>query len=268
MPARRLASRPAVLLRPMLLRPMLLGLLLFGSACGDGAGNTSPGPIDSAGIDSAGIDTASGTSPGPRISADTAPGNPSTAECAESFRDATTTETPEISIRNTGSVPLFVLTSDCPTGSSLVQVQRDGQPLDVQAPSPCSGASCEALLHPPPLQDKRGSACTCGPGPELHLLPPQQTLRQPVGLESVQRELPASCLQLLSDAIPCVVQAHPAAGDYTLVVRAFLDPPCAPAQPPDAGISSPATSATGGPCTSAPDPSRSLTFTLPTDTYF
>jgi hypothetical protein len=239
-----------------------LYLLLLGSACGNTAGSADPDPSGSTGGTSADLSGSSGAT----LDA------PWPAAC-ESFRDATTTETPQISIRNTGSVPLFVLTSECRTGASAVEVRRDGQLLDVQPPTPCRAWSCADYLAPSsssgPVQEKRGG-CSGSCGSSLRLLPPQQALQQSVGLELASRVLPVGCSRLLNEAFTCVVQVLPAPGDYTLVVRAFLDPPCTRRVPSDAGISSPATSDTGGPCISpmSPDLSKQLTFTLPTDTYF
>jgi hypothetical protein len=246
-------------------RPLAFGLLL-GAACND---------------------TADSNRPGPRGNAGAAPDDASAVDC-EGFRDATTTETPGISIRNAGSVPLIVLASsaDCRVAPSLVQVQRDGQPLSVQ-PARCSLGSCGQYLEPgPPLQEKRGG-CSGGCGSLFYQLSPQQTLRQPVGLEQAQREMPARCSKQLTEGISCGVQVLPVPGNYTVVVRAFVDLACAyPRYPADAAHANDTAQPNdaGGDCACLPDstglctnpyiqistevPNAMLTFSLATPTYF
>jgi hypothetical protein len=138
----------------------------------------------------------------------------------------------------------------------------------------------------PPLQEKR-AGCSGSCGAQLYQLLPQQTLQQPVGLELAQREMPMSCSRQLTEATTCGVQVLPVPGNYTIVVRAFVELACTyPVFPPDAADPNETASPVdaGGGCDCLPDstglctnrylrlptelPSSMLTFILPTATYF
>jgi hypothetical protein len=166
--------------------------------------------------------------------ASTAGGN--AADC-ESFRDQSPPpDVRAISIRNTGTVPLYLfpIFTDCITPSALVQVERDGLPVNVMGIGICDYGCQQIMDEGWPYGDpsKPVRACpapTCR-APELVRIEPGQALEQPAGLEVVPQRLPRACAEgIRSETLDCSSRVIPQPGAYTLTVYAAVTLNCDPA---------------------------------------
>ena len=151
----------------------------------------------------------------------------------EAFRDQSPPpDVREISIVNTGSVPLYIVPvrPNCDSPVDLVQVERDGQIVNFDPRVPASvGNACNQCGD---VIDNgwRGRVCPdidCrAPAPVR--IEPGQTLQRPARLEVVPRSLPRLCAEGISDdAIDCYARVIPQPGNYVLTVRAALTVDCA-----------------------------------------
>lgn len=149
------------------------------------------------------------------------------SEC-EIYRDQSPPpDVREISITNTGSVPLYIhpFSPDCLSQFPLLEVQRGGQTVSLADGLQCQ-FSCQKVLDEGwPYGDPRMPApALCGAdcaGPVPVLIQPGQTLQQPASLEAVAQQLPRSCAQgITSDSISCFSRAIPQPGNYQIIVRA------------------------------------------------
>ncbi len=191
------------------------------------------------------------------------------SEC-QSFRDQSPPpDIREISITNTGSVPLYIRVShDCPAQQTLFEVQRDGQKLNV-SPSWCFSNNCELVMDqgwPFGTASKGGLCASDCNSPAPVLIEPGRTWREALQLEYATQQLPRGCAQgIASDSVECFSRVIPQPGNYQLIVRASRDLQCGAdddcsCRPNEAGI-----------CTnsnvSSPD-SDLLVFTFPTTSLF
>jgi hypothetical protein len=169
-----------------------------------------------------------------------------------------------ISITNTGSVPLYIerLAADCGLPSSLVQVERDGAPVNVSGIPEC-GPSCQNVMdegwrQTPSCQN------LCKPIAPV-VIEPGQTLQQPTTLEVVTQRLPRACAAgIVTDTIECSSRVIPQPGNYVLRVRAALQLECF--DPLDCACRPDATGAcTGGDLGRTP---ALLVFNFPSTWYF
>jgi hypothetical protein len=154
----------------------------------------------------------------------------SDASC-EHFRDQSPPpDIRTISITNAGSVPLYIETTiaeDC--SPWLLQVQRDGQPVNLSGGPGC-GASCQKVMDdgwPNGARSCAGQNCA---GPTPIQIQPGQTLQEPVTLEVVAQQLPRACAAgITSDSVECFARVIPQPGNYTLSVRAAVALQCSSA---------------------------------------
>ena len=192
--------------------------------------------------------------------------NPS--EC-EPFRDQSPPpDIREISITNTGSVPLYIRVSgECPGFSQLFEVQRDGQKLEM--PAFCPDDGCQWVLDRGWSYGPRSTPTTCFidcAKPHPISIAPGETRREQVGLEAVAQQLPRSCAEGIStDSVQCFSYVIPQPGNYQLIVRATRDLQCLSGGDCDCRPDTDGACLNGN--VSSPD-SDPLVFTFSTNNYY
>jgi len=153
----------------------------------------------------------------------------------QAFRDQSPPpDVREISIVNTGNVPLYIIPTkqggDCASPTSLVIVRRDGEWVNVLGLPDC-GVSCEEAIDDGWHFDEFVAGCPgeCLGNPPFVVLEPGQTRSEPAGLEVVQQALPRACAAgIQTDTVTCFTRVIPQPGDYTLTLRALAELPCDP----------------------------------------
>jgi hypothetical protein len=172
----------------------------------------------------------------------------------------------EISITNTGSVPLYIrVTPSCPRPYRLFEVQRDGQALE--EPVACPDDICQEVMDkgwPFGISNPVCSADCATPAPVL--IEAGQTRREALRLEVVAQQLPRGCAEgIARDSVPCFTHVIPQPGNYQLIVRATRELQCRADADCDCRPDS------DGTCTnnnvSSPD-STPLVFTFPTTSFY
>jgi len=128
-------------------------------------------------------------------------------------------------------VPLYIETTNPDVCSPLlVQVQRDGQSVNVSGAPGC-GASCQQIMDEGwPYSPGRTTPMCLDPDcvrPAPVRIEAGQTLQQPATLEVVAQQLPRACAAgITSDNIECFARVIPQPGNYTLSVRASAQLQC------------------------------------------
>jgi hypothetical protein len=162
-------------------------------------------------------------------------GSEADSALCEAFRDQSPPpDMRVISIVNTGSVPLYVvpvkIAGDCASPTSLVNVRRDGQSVNVLGIPDC-GVSCEEAIDGGWRFDEYVPRCMgeCIANPPFVVIEPGQTRSQPAGREVLQQALPRACATgIQTDAVTCFARVIPQPGNYTLTVRATAAIQCEP----------------------------------------